>query len=157
MQTMHANLVILSGKDEVAQYNLEKLYALDSPVAQINSSPVAASTSPDDANGLYPAIFLTTKAQVMLIANLWPEVGLCNGAPGTVYQLLFYEGQAPPNLPVAVRPGGLHQLQWTTILEQSPQVSYHHYLQNGPPQESTYHASNCLLSHHYPQELGTNP
>ena len=92
-------------KDEVAKYNLDKLYALGSPVAQINavhSSPLAASTTPDNANGLHPVIFLAENAQVLLTANLWTEVGLCNGAPGTVYQILFSEGQAPPDLPIAV-------------------------------------------------------
>ena len=38
----------------------------------------------------------------MLTANLWQEVGLCNGATGTVYELLYQEGHAPPNPPVAV-------------------------------------------------------
>ncbi len=92
-------------KDNVAKYNLEKLYSLSTPVARINaihSSPVAASTNPDDANGLHPVIFLAAQARVMLTANLWQEVGLCNGAPGTVQQFLFHEGQAPPNLPIAV-------------------------------------------------------
>lgn len=84
---------------------MEKLYALGCPVAQINavhSSPLAASTIPDNANGLHPVIFLAENAQVVLTANVWTEVGLCNGAPGTVYQTLFMEGQAPPNLPIAV-------------------------------------------------------
>ena len=39
---------------------------------------------------------------VMLTANLWPEVGLCNGAAGVVYQLLYAENQEPPSLPIAV-------------------------------------------------------
>lgn len=38
----------------------------------------------------------------MLTANLWAEVGLCNGASGTIHQLLYAEGHAPPNLPIAV-------------------------------------------------------
>ena len=38
----------------------------------------------------------------MLTANLWPEVGLCNGAAGTVHNILYQEGQQPPNLPIAV-------------------------------------------------------
>lgn len=38
----------------------------------------------------------------MLTANLWPEVGLCNGAAGTVHQLLYHPGHKPPELPIAV-------------------------------------------------------
>ena len=60
---------------------------------------MAASTNP---GGLYSVIFLAPQAQVMLTVNLWQEAGLCNGAAGTVHQLLFAEGQAPPYLPIAV-------------------------------------------------------
>ena len=38
----------------------------------------------------------------MLTSNLWPEVGLCNGAVGRVHQIVYNEGQHPPDLPVAV-------------------------------------------------------
>lgn len=38
----------------------------------------------------------------MLTANLWQEVGLCNGAAGTVYQILFHEDHQPPDLPIAI-------------------------------------------------------
>lgn len=38
----------------------------------------------------------------MLTANLWPDTGLCNWGTGTVYELLYQEGHAPPNLLVAV-------------------------------------------------------
>ena len=31
-----------------------------------------------------------------------PEIGLCNGAVGRVYQIVYNEGQHPPNFPVAV-------------------------------------------------------
>ncbi len=34
----------------------------------------------------------------MLTANLWPEIGLCNGASGIVHQILYQEGHHPPNL-----------------------------------------------------------
>lgn len=38
----------------------------------------------------------------MLTANLWPEVGLCNGATGKIHDLIYQEQRAPPNLPIAV-------------------------------------------------------
>ena len=41
-------------------------------------------------------------ARVMLIANLWVDVGLVNGAMGTVVAICYRTGQAPPNPPIAV-------------------------------------------------------
>ena len=38
----------------------------------------------------------------MLTANLWPEVGLCNGAAGTVMSILYAVSHCPPSLPNAV-------------------------------------------------------
>ena len=38
----------------------------------------------------------------MLTANIWQEVGLCNGAAGTVHQLLYQDDHKPPDLPIAV-------------------------------------------------------
>ena len=92
-------------KESVANFNYEKLQTLGTPIARINavhSSPAAASTKPDEAGGLYPVVFLAQHAHVMLTANLWQEVVLCNGAAGTVHQILYPEGSAPPNLPIAV-------------------------------------------------------
>lgn len=92
-------------KEDVARYNLDKLYKLGTPVANINaihSCLAAASTKPDDAGGLYPVTYLSKQAPVMLTANLWQQVGLCNGAAGTVHQILYQEGHSPPSLPIAV-------------------------------------------------------
>ena len=69
-------------KQTVADFNMEKLQSLGVPIARINaihSNSTAASTKADDAGGLYPVIFLSVGASVMLTSNLWPEVGLCNG------------------------------------------------------------------------------
>jgi hypothetical protein len=39
---------------------------------------------------------------VMITSNLWTEVGLTNGAMGTVRNIVFAEGILPPALPRAV-------------------------------------------------------
>ena len=92
-------------KVSVAEYNLTKLKSLGEPIAKINaihSNPMAANAKPDDAGGLYPVVCLAVHARVMLTANLWPEVGLCNGSAGTVYKILYQDGHRPPHLPIAV-------------------------------------------------------
>ena len=38
----------------------------------------------------------------MLTMNLWSSVGLCNGATGTVVDIIFQDNQNPPDLPIAV-------------------------------------------------------
>lgn len=42
-----------------------------------------------------------TLCSVMLISNLWTDVGLVNGAMGTI-QAICYRSGGPPDLPVAV-------------------------------------------------------
>ena len=41
-------------------------------------------------------------ANVMLTSNIWQQVGLCNGARGTIDSLLYGEGNKPPSLPIAI-------------------------------------------------------
>ncbi len=92
-------------KASVAQYNLDKLQSLGEPIARISaihSNTAAASASAEDAGGLSPVVFLAAGARIMLTANLWQEVGLCNGAAGTVYQILYRDDHQPPDLPVAI-------------------------------------------------------
>ena len=89
-------------KEDVAQYNHECITQLGTPIARINaihSCLTAASTKSDNAGGLEP---VAKDAQVMLTSNLWQQVGLCNGARGTIDSLLYAQGHKPPNLPIAI-------------------------------------------------------
>lgn len=38
----------------------------------------------------------------MLTTNLWTDVGLCNGATGTVLDFIYAENHQPPDLSVAI-------------------------------------------------------
>ena len=47
-------------------------------------------------------VTLTTPcAKIMLTMNLWPSVGLCNGATGTVEHFIYQNNHHPPDLPIA--------------------------------------------------------
>lgn len=71
---------------------------------------------PGDAGGPSP---VAKGAHITLTANLWQEVGPCNGAAGTVYDIVYQEGYAPPNLPIAV----LVQFETTQGLQFTPKLS----------------------------------
>ena len=91
--------------EEVANYNYEQLVTLQQPIAQISarhSSVAAKKVSPDNFSGLQPLVFLAKGAKVMLTMNLWPAVGLCNDATGTVVDFIYQNNQQPPDLPIAV-------------------------------------------------------
>ena len=38
----------------------------------------------------------------MLTSNLWQKTGLCNGATGTVKDIIYANNQNPPSLPISV-------------------------------------------------------
>ena len=91
--------------DQVASYNHDQLIKLQQPVAVVNayhSSVTAKKISPSDMSGLEPVVFLAKGAKVMLTMNLWPSVGLCNGATGTIIDYIYQVEHQPPHLPVAV-------------------------------------------------------
>ena len=91
--------------EQVGNYNHEQLTRLGLPIAHINarhSSAVAKKISSDDMSGLEPVVFLAKGARVMLIMNLWSCVGLCNGATGTVVDIIYQNNYQPPDLPIAV-------------------------------------------------------
>ena len=51
---------------------------------------------------LEPVVFLAKGARVMLTMNLWASVGLCNGATGTIVDIIYQNNHQPPDLPIAV-------------------------------------------------------
>ncbi len=91
--------------EAVVEHNVTRLRAIAQAIATIkavHTGPNASKASPDDAAGLEPVICIAHGARVMLTANLWVDVGLVNGAMGTVVAICYKSGQCPPHLPVAV-------------------------------------------------------
>ena len=74
----------------VAEHNLSKLHASGQPVAvlavlkAIHSSPNLSKAFPDDAGGLEPVVCIAHRTRVVLTSNLRIDVGLVNGAIGTI-------------------------------------------------------------------------
>lgn len=90
--------------EAVVEHNVAKLHNCGHPIATIkavHTGTNAAKAPPDDAGGLEPVVLLAKSARVMLTSNLWVEVGLVNGAIGTVEAICYRKG-SPPDLPVAI-------------------------------------------------------
>ena len=91
--------------EAVVEHNITKLHTNGQPVATVkalHSGPNAANASAEDAGGLEPILCLASETCVMLTANLWVDMGLVNGAMGTIIAICYHNGQQPPDLPIAV-------------------------------------------------------
>ena len=93
-------------KLEVNDYNGKKIRALGTPVvkcAAMHKNCTAARRAPADAaSDLETLLFLTKRAKVMLIKNLWHEVRLVNGIRGEVVEIVYAEGEQAPAPPCYV-------------------------------------------------------
>ena len=86
------------------QHNVAKLQAsgqLIATIIAVHTGENAAIALSDDASGLEAAVCLAKSAGIMLTSNLWVEVGLVNGAMGTI-EPICYQSRGPPDLLLAV-------------------------------------------------------
>jgi ATP-dependent DNA helicase PIF1 len=99
------NALFLPPTVEAVVEHVTRLHANGHPVATIkavHSGANASKASSEDAGGLEPIICLARNARVMLTSNLWVDMGLVNGAMGTIVVICYRNGESPPNLPIAV-------------------------------------------------------
>ena len=90
--------------EAVVEHNVAKLREVSHPIATIMAVYTGvgvAKASSDDVGGLEAIICIAKYARVMLISNLWVDMGLVNGAIGTVKAICYQTG-GPPDLPLAV-------------------------------------------------------
>ena len=90
--------------EAVVEHNVSQLRASSQPIATIKAVHTGANASKapaDDAGGLEAVICLTQSVRVMLTSNLWVDVGLVNGAMGTIRAICYRSG-GPPDLPISV-------------------------------------------------------
>ena len=90
--------------EAVVEYNVTKLRDSGKQIATIKAVHTGVNASkaqPDDASGLEAVVCLAHLARVMLTNSLWVDVGLVNGAMGTI-QAICYQTGGPPALPIAV-------------------------------------------------------
>lgn len=100
-------LNLFPGKKKVLKENMKYLSGLrfettNMPVAvaQIfadHNCQEAEGGTADQAGGLSPVLYLGSSCKIMLRAYLWTEMGLVNGAVGTIVDLLYEENAKPPN------------------------------------------------------------
>ena len=92
-------------KKDMVEHNVAKVLSNGMPIAQIeatNEGTGSKQADDDKAGGLANSIILSKHTKVRLTTNLWLSAGLTNGAAGTVTHILYKEGHAPPELPLAV-------------------------------------------------------
>ena len=90
--------------EAVVEHNVSKLKNSSQPIATIkavHTGANAAKASSDDASSSEAVVCLAKSARVMLTSNLWVEIGLVNGAMGTIEAICYRTG-GPPDLPLAV-------------------------------------------------------
>jgi hypothetical protein len=92
-------------KERVNAYNHDHMLGLNSPALDVIASHQgigAEKASSQDAGNLSKSFPVCVGCRVMLTRNVWTEVGLFNGAQGTVYDIGWASGADPLREPPVV-------------------------------------------------------
>ncbi|KAH9301496.1 hypothetical protein KI387_013079, partial [Taxus chinensis] len=94
---------LFAKNDLVDSHNLQMLKALNVPIAQsiVESNRQTGPGNPDD-DQLEHKVLLCKQQKIMLIANLWVDTGLVNGATRTITDIVYDASMQPLALPLFV-------------------------------------------------------
>ncbi len=95
VKTFNSALRIYPLNSRVNDYNLTHLEKLSLPCYQVlaeNTGPKAHEVEAADASNLHKKIPLVLGARVILTENVWTDIGLVNGAIGTVHDFAWKQG-----------------------------------------------------------------
>ena len=96
------SIMLCSRNKNLIPFNIQRTQAVGEPIAVIkavNEPKSAKSVKASSAGGILNSTILCKGSRIMLKSNLWSEKGLTNGAQGTVVDIIYQPGNAPPNLP----------------------------------------------------------
>ena len=91
-------LRIYATRDAVVSHNMQTLRTNGLPVLRIDAqhTPARAKmSSEEDAEGLYPELFVSKGCRLMLTSNILTEYGLVNGTLGTLHDVVWPPDKSP--------------------------------------------------------------
>ncbi|XP_057854335.2 ATP-dependent DNA helicase pfh1-like [Cryptomeria japonica] len=96
----NSSIHLFATNESARLHNRKMLKELNLPIA-LSLAKVGKQTNTEyDNNEQLPLeVLLSINQQVMLIANLWIEVGLVNGAIGLIKKIVYENNTKPPDLP----------------------------------------------------------
>ncbi|XP_059078046.1 ATP-dependent DNA helicase PIF1-like [Cryptomeria japonica] len=96
----NSSIHLFATNESARLHNKRMLKELNFPIA-LSLAHIAQPTNTDYDNDeqLPLELLLCVNQQVMLLANLWTEVGLVNGSIGLVKKIIYENNTRPPDLP----------------------------------------------------------
>lgn len=92
LEEFKSDIRLFYDKESVKNHNKESLTELNMPIVPIiakNSSKSGRNAEEDNFSGLSNDLFLAINSKIIMISNEWTEMGLVNGAPGIVRDIIY--------------------------------------------------------------------